>query len=494
MPSLTSMATYLAKQFTRSIPLLIITILLAPQASMAAKPQKIAPLETPPLGERWFSITMNGERVGFARVEITKTADGYRITSDGSAKMLVLGFSREAASREQYELSRNLSLKSFRVEQTIDKSPMNIAGTVSGSTVRATIETKGGTSEKTLKGKGTIFPPPAVNLLPLVQGFVPGKKYRFQILDTEAMKLKDVEVKVIGIESRGGAETVHMQNDLYTFVDNDVWTDRNGDTIEESVRDGMIVTRAEKPEEAKQFLMEDSVAKRDMILDFSLVPVDKPLKNPASLKKLTIEFTGYRPQMELSEGPGQSAVRPSADTARFTMTNPLAQSDASPLTAEARSRYLSATPRINSEDAELIAVRQKLLAKSGSIRESAEILTNWAATYLNDSVKDSHTAKEAFTAKEGNCQSHARLYLSLARGAGIPSRMVSGLYYAENKGFLYHSWVESYIDGWIALDPTFGQFPADISHIRLVEGDEPADLAPLSGIIGRIKGKVVDME
>jgi hypothetical protein len=314
------------------------------------------------------------------------------------------------------------------------------------------------------------------------------------MLDPEAIKLKNVEIRGVGIETRNGTKTLHMQNDLYTFVDNDIWVERNGNTIEESVRDGMIITKAEKTEDAKLFLLEDAVAKRDMILDFSLVTTDKPLPDPATLKRLTIELTGFPSQTKLSEGPGQSAIRISPDRARFTMTSPLTSSDASPLPAEEKTRYLAATPRINSDDPELIGIGQKLLTKSSSPRESAEILAKWVATYLNDSVRDSQTAKESYTSKQGNCQSHARLYLSLARAAGIPSRMVSGLYYAENKGFMYHSWAESYINGWIALDPTFGQFPADITHIRLVEGEEPADLAPLSGIIGRIGGKVIEAE
>lgn len=492
IPSSAAVLSVQLRKLMRLLPALLFLILL-PQTALCAKTQTLPPLGAPPLGEKWFSITMNGERVGFARTEVRKTADGYRIDTDGSAKMLVLGFSREASAREQYELNRDLSIKSFTVQQTIDKSFMSISGTVTGRTVRATIETKGGKSEKTLKGKGAIYPPPVVNLIPLMQGFAPGKTYRVQMLDPEEMKLKDVKITGKGIGPRNGAEALHLQNDLYTFVDNDIWMDREGNTLEESVRDGMITTKAEQPEDAQRFLLEDAVAKRDMILDFSMVTIDRELPNPAALKKLTIELSGYPPQMEPPTGPGQSAVRLAPDTVRFTLVSP-AQMETSPLTADMRTRYLAATPRINSDDPELAAVRRQLLADSPTPRESASILTKWTATYLSDSVRDSQTAREAFTKKEGNCQSHARLYLSLARGAGIPSRMVSGLYYAGGKGFLYHSWVESYLDGWIALDPTFGQIPADITHIRLVEGDEPGDLAPLAGIIGRIRGKVIEMK
>jgi transglutaminase-like putative cysteine protease len=36
--------------------------------------------------------------------------------------------------------------------------------------------------------------------------------------------------------------------------------------------------------------------------------------------------------------------------------------------------------------------------------------------------------------------------------------------------FYYHAWPEVYLNGWVAVDPTFGQFPADAGHLRLSIG------------------------
>jgi len=95
--------------------------------------------------------------------------------------------------------------------------------------------------------------------------------------------------------------------------------------------------------------------------------------------------------------------------------------------------------------------------------------------------------------RSGNCQSHARLYTALARASGIPTRFVSGLVSQDGKGFLYHSWAESWVDGgWQVVDPTFNQPKADVSHLALFEGDGAADLAPLVSIIGRIRLQVVE--
>jgi len=66
--------------------------------------------------------------------------------------------------------------------------------------------------------------------------------------------------------------------------------------------------------------------------------------------------------------------------------------------------------------------------------------------------------------------------------------------YVPDKGFLYHSWAESYLGYWLPVDPTYGQVPVDATHVKLAEGDSAADLAPLTGIIGAIKGRVLKTE
>ncbi len=454
----------------------------------------LQPLTAPPLGDRWFSLSMNGERVGFSHVTVIPTDEGYRITSEGSAKLLVLGFTREATSRERYDVNRDLSLRSFAVEQLIDKSPMNVTGTVTGRAIKVSVETKGGRSEKTLKIKGPVYPSPIANLYPLVKGYAKGRKYKLQILDVEAVKVKDLSVKAIGIETRNGTEVLHIQNDLYTFVDNDIWLDMSGNTLEESVRDGLIVTLAESAEQASRLLLDDVVAKRDLVLDFSLVRLDREISLPGSLRHLILEFTGYPSELSLPEGPGQTVTRPAPDRVRFSLAAPLRQLSGAPLSAADLGRYLTSTPRINASHPDIVARQKEILVGSDTLDVSVARLVRWVADYLEDTVLDSQSAVEALQLRKGNCQSHARLYVALARAAGIPSRVVSGLVYAKGKGLLYHSWAESYSNGWWAIDPTFAQVTADITHIRLIEGEELDEMAPLAGIVGRIKGTVIDLE
>jgi azurin len=88
-----------------------------------------------------------------------------------------------------------------------------------------------------------------------MQGADPGKIFKLKMLDIEAVKVIGVKITVIGPETlAGGKATIHMQNDLYTFVDNDIWVDHSGNTVKESVRHGLILTQTEDREAAKKFL------------------------------------------------------------------------------------------------------------------------------------------------------------------------------------------------------------------------------------------------
>src|SRR5512136_2134984 len=159
----------------RRVGVILVGVLLQAVAQAASPPPKVPRLTSPPLGERWFSINLNGERTGFFSMKIEPVVDGYEVTAAGSVKMLVLGFSREASAREFYRVGKDLALRSFAVEQAIDRSPKKVSGTMTDKGVKVSVESGGRRTEKLLKAKGPVYPPPLLNLVPLRDGILPGK-------------------------------------------------------------------------------------------------------------------------------------------------------------------------------------------------------------------------------------------------------------------------------------------------------------------------------
>jgi len=466
----------------RSILLIIpLALLFCTSGALAAS---TGALTQPPLGERWFKITMGDEKVGFAHTTIATAPGGYQVSSESSTKMKALGFSRQAFSRENYLVGTDLSLKSFVVEETVDGKWMRLKGEVASKGVKVSVESAEKKREKTLKTAGKVCPPPLLNLYPLLQGLKEGKKFRIQMFDPEEVKLKLVTTTLLGKENHtGGVATLHLRNNLYSFVDNDIWVDMAGNTMRESVRDGLVITETEDPESAAKFVVEGAIAKKELMLDLSAVKLDRPIARPAELRKIVVEFSGMPANFPLPSMEGEKGARDAEGRVLYTL-------ERNPTSATGTSAPVEApSPGIQEGD-ELVAKREAILEGEKDPQKAAGKLAGWVAARVAESPDEDHSPLDTLRSLKGNCQSHVRLYAALARGAGIPTRVVSGLVYLAGKGFVYHSWAESYTGEWLALDPTTGQVPADITHIKLTEGDSPPDLAPL--VLSRVTARILE--
>lgn len=470
---------------------LALCIVLSSWLNATAAP--FAKIDIPPFSERWFGIYLNSERVGFYRQRIEKSDDGYRMSGNGSVRMKVMSFAKEASMSETYLVSKSLALRSFDVEQTINGTASHVSGKVSGSAIHLKSESSGKVTDKTIKFKGEVFPGPALNLYPLLRSVTPGSIYKIQEFDPEELKIKEVQITVLGEEKASdGQAALKLRNNLYPFVTNDIWVDKEGNTIEESVRDGLVTTKAETPAALGSFISNWALAKQDLIYDFSLVRVQPPLKDPKKLTGLAIELSNWNEQMPLLQEAGQQAGKLPGSRALFK-TGTLAKLPKEAVAQKPADTYLQPVDKIESDDPQIIAQATQLAKGVTNKIELAKILAAWTAEWLDDTIDDGGGASASFKSKTGNCQTHARLYTAMARAVGIPTRFVSGLVLLEGKGFLYHSWAESYLDGrWLSIDPTYNQLPADPTHIKLLEGHRPEDMAPIIAIIGKIRMTVVD--
>ena len=449
-------------------------------------------LTVPPLGERWFAILIDNEQVGFYHQQTTALPEGgYRIEGDGSVRMKVMGFTKESSSREIYQVGPNLALKTVEVEQTINGSKSRLSGKMIPGGLQIRREADGKSSLKTLKAKSELFPGPTLNLIPLFKGTATGKTLRVFSFDPEELAIKEVKISVLGEEKTPeGQPALKLRNNLYPFVDNDIWLDQQGNTLLESVRDGLVITKAELPEKLAGFISGMALSKKDLIYDFSLVRVNPPLKkNPQKLTGLSVAITGYGEQVPLLTSDSQQIERQQGRVV-ITTGSLRKPAETTPKVADA---YLQPSEGIESAAAEIVAKAKELTGNLKTNQERVQALTAWTSGWLEDSIEDSGSALTAFSKKKGNCQTHAKLYSALARAAGIPTRFVSGLVSQDGTSFLYHSWAESLLDGrWVAVDPTFNQVPADPSHLAFFEGNRLNDLAPLVGVIGKIKVTILE--
>lgn len=472
------------------LTLLVLTMVL-PSGHAMAWPR----LEAVPSSEQWFGIYVDNEQVGFYHQSISAEPDGYRIETSGSVQMKVMGFSKESAMRESYLVKKSLALRSFEIEQKINGISSRITGSVTDTGLRVKRTAQKDTTEKTLRVRGDIIPGPLLNYYPLLKPITAGAVHKVMTFDPEEVKVKELKIIVEDEEKLpDGRTALKLSNNLYPFVSNEIWVDAAGATLLESVRDGLVVTKAGTPQDLGRYVGAMALGKKDLIYDFSMVRAEPTIRNVKGLKGLAVELSGWNNALPLFQGGGQT-VTPGGTGQITIKTGSLAGQPPAIDPAELSKHYLEPAEQIESDAPVLIAKARELAVGKTSSAEIASALAAWTATWITDSVDDGGGALTSFTERTGNCQTHTRLYVALARAAGIPSRFVSGLVAVDARGFLYHSWAESLLGGkWVAVDPTYNQLPADPTHLKLLEGHLPENLAPIVAIIGKIRLKVLATE
>jgi transglutaminase-like putative cysteine protease len=162
-----------------------------------------------------------------------------------------------------------------------------------------------------------------------------------------------------------------------------------------------------------------------------------------------------------------------------------------PNTDAALSRYLAPEPLIQSRDPRLEAQARQIVGRVRTAHQTVERLNQWVYRELEKRVTVSvPSALEVLESRRGDCNEHTVLFVALARAVGIPARTAAGLVYLDGS-FYYHAWPEVYLDDWVAVDPTFGQFPADAAHLRFTVGGL-ARQVELVRLIGRLTIDVLE--
>jgi len=147
---------------------------------------------------------------------------------------------------------------------------------------------------------------------------------------------------------------------------------------------------------------------------------------------------------------------------------------------------------IQSHDPRIAAQARRVIERERSPARVAELLTHWVHATVRRAVPQAGSVPSAAKVLEtgrGDCNEAATLFVALARSTGLPARTVAGLIYLDGR-FYYHAWAEVYLNDWIAVDPTFDQFPADAAHLPIAIGGlaRQVELVPL---IGRLKLEVL---
>lgn len=441
--------------------------------------------------EYWTAIVFNGEKIGFTHFKIEPTGDGeFLIRSKAALNFHFLAVDKVVKLFSEDWVGPDLTLRKFRYDYNLDGNALALEGAVDDGHLDVTITTRAGTERQQIALDNGVFPASGINLYPVLNGLEPGRRYEFPVYDGESQRLARVTQEIIGYETSdlftGPAYKLRTRlhgNEVTT------WINARGEPVLEMSMGGIFIAGLESGDWAKRSLALAALNKNASLLDFSKVPGDRPIPAPRQTTLLEIALRGLDGYPLPSDPPRQVCRAEGAETVCVirSSTGPVPPGDGSP------DAYLKASVPIPAGHPVLVRLARDIAGTATDPIGQIRALLAWMQNNLAREAVDAFTALDVLEQKKAECQGHSYLYAGLARSLGIPTRLANGLVYSgEHGGFLYHTWAESWVDGgWIAVDPTFGQVEADATHIKIVEGENIADLAPLLPLIGRLSARII---
>jgi hypothetical protein len=148
----------------------------------------------------------------------------------------------------------------------------------------------------------------------------------------------------------------------------------------------------------------------------------------------------------------------------------------------ANREYLAPNAYIQSDDPEIKDLSRQLIGPEKDAFQAALVLRRWVAENMTFDLGIVFApATEIFRDRRGTCVGYATLLATLARAAGIPSRVTMGYVYALGM-FGGHAWAEMKIgEQWIPLDAAIvNEGVADATHFALISSSLAKGLGELS--------------
>ena len=452
-------------------------------------------------GATFFAVLQKGEQIGFASTTIDTAGAVITVTDYLVADLPVAGKLHRASARTTVKLSRALRVISFTVDVDAGLAPIKASGRTIGDTLLL-LAVKGVPGQPTdtqrIHLTGPVLLPTLVPLA-VALGERPkvGRTYTLPLFDPTTMAPRDVRIAVL-------AESVFVLQDSSIFDTGTArwrgarpdtvrawrlatergtsgagagfagWVDEQGGVVLANQLLGLTIER--RPYEvafenwkAEAAARGTTIAADRDIYETTAISANKKLAQ--NLSELRVRLSGV--DLEGFDVKGYRQ-RLRGDTLTVTREVPEALKAMYALPNGAKATvmfvFLDPEPLLEVNSTEIITLAHRLRGASTDPGVVAERINRWVYDSLEKKITVGvPSALATLRSRSGDCNEHTQLYVALARAAGIPARVATGLAYLDGK-FYYHAWPEVWLERWVAVDPTFGQFPADASHLRFIIG------------------------
>ncbi len=429
--------------------------------------------------ESFLGIYFRDERIGYVKHKLIPLESGdFKLFQNAYLLLNIVNQQHPVRMNIEAEITGGSQLKKFTFNLTSPFYKMDAQGKVNNNIIRFSLYT----GKERINDVIRLKDPPLLSTnrraYLLKQGLQKGEKIKVPYFDPISLSGKDTVLEYRGIEKilvQDRIYNLHHFIETFSGMRINSWLDDEGKVIKEESPAGFVFIS--QPE----FKATDIKSPGQEILSSVSVPLIGNLPDLTNRKilqyKLTMPEEGY---FDIDKD-RQSL---SGDLLTLTLeTLP----DGNAVACTGHEKELASTPYIQSQNNRITGLAQSLIKDAGSDLEKVETIAGWVFANLEkrpvlgipDALTTLHT-------KMGDCNEHAALFAGLARSVSIPTRVVAGVTFHQG-AFFYHAWNEVCLDNkWLSLDTTKDQFPADITHIKFVEG-ETREMIRIGALLGKLQ-------
>jgi hypothetical protein len=441
-----------------------------------------------PLDE-WWGVYFNGEKIGYSSQKITPEAGGYNVQSASVLRLNILDTTQTVSSRLEMSADAEWAMKRFDFQLESNNVRFAARGAFAAGKIRIEINSGGHQTETELVSRQPPYLLAALKPYIVAQDLEPGKDHLFPTFDPATLSQQLTTVTIEGRERIRIGERMEPAIRLrqqFRGISVVSWVDSAGRTLKEESPTGLSLIK-QGPEEATIVPGAKSISLD--LLTATAVPVETPIADAGKKERLRLRLSGFDLDRFPLDGGRQRLYRDFLEIRRESLDD--VGSYTIPASAERFASYLQPTPFVQSDHPEIRALARRIVNGETRAVKAATRIKDWVFRELaKEPTVSIPNALEVLRTKKGDCNEHAVLFAALARAAGIPSKTAVGVVYLRG-AFYYHAWSEVWLGEWVSLDPVLNQFPADVTHVKFLEGDIDRQVDILQ-LIGNLKIKVVE--
>jgi len=448
--------------------------------------------------EMWMGTFVGENKVGWMALHIDNSdfegVKGYKVTTSVYNHLFVLGAEMtQVVDTVCYTDSKYAPLKEVFSMSSGGKTT-TVTARFTKSSIECDVSAGSGSSKKSIpipEGTDLIADP----LFTTSDTFPdPGKQYNMRYFNPLTIALENLTIKVnkrekITVDGKQ-YDTVSLEN-ITPLGNMTVWQEADGAVVKVTGMMGITMSRMSR---AEATAIDESARPEDFAI-LTNAKSDKPIDNPRKVKSFTAVLTGLGdPNMLITDArQTAAAVKDKPDSAKFTIkaaSFDKSKSAQMPISKEDLHEFLIASPYVDSDETGIVERSKVIVGSERNAYIACTKIREWI--YGNLKVKPdigiTRSGSDVLKSKVGVCRDYAILFAALARSAGIPCKVVSGLVYTEG-AFYYHAWVECWVGKWVPFDATLPSDFVDATHIKLAEGDATT-MYSLAKVIGSLKVQV----